>query len=413
MTEFSPLSISLTKSLNKTVKKNHGIFITPRSIIKQLFDIIAETAIPIKTILEPSCGSGEMVCYADSLWSDVEIDGVEFNDTIYQGIVSGLSSFRNRVNLIHADFTKYAPSKKYDLIVGNPPFVVCDKETVPAQYLDLMVGRPNLFCVFIAHSLSLLKDGGIMAFVVPRSFLNAAYYAKIRNHLMAIGRIVRIADFTAISSLFIDTDQATIGLVFQKTPALVPTICSYSIKLGSNYMFTDNSTHLRQILAGSTTLANLGMVVKTGTIVWNQHKSLMVSSNVDGVPLLYNSNVASSNTIQLMEFANDEKKQYIRMPGQTGKMLVVNRGNGNSAYKLSYALVDSATIGPYLVENHLNMIYPCANSTLTAEQIDTLFNQIVASFQHEKTNLFITTFLGNNGLSKTELETIFPIWTNL
>ena len=59
------------------------------------------------------------------------------------------------------------------------------------------------------------------------------------------------------------------------------------------------------------------------------------------------------------------------------------------------------------------MIYPCANSTLTTEQIDTLFNQIIASFQHEKTNLFITTFLGNNGLSKTELETIFPIWTNL
>jgi hypothetical protein len=32
------------------------------------------------------------------------------------------------------------------------------------------------------------------------------------------------------------------------------------------------------------------------------------------------------------------------------------------------------------------------------------------SFKNPKTQIFIDLFLGNNGLSKTELETIFPIY---
>ena len=39
-----------------------------------------------------------------------------------------------------------------------------------------------------------------------------------------------------------------------------------------------------------------------------------------------------------------------------------------------------------------------------------LFNKIIQSFENPKTQLFIDLFLGNNGLSKTELETIFPIY---
>jgi hypothetical protein len=96
-------------------------------------------------------------------------------------------------------------------------------------------------------------------------------------------------------------------------------------------------------------------------------------------------------------FKNGEKKQYIDQEGSTDPVIVVNRGNGNSAYKLSYALVDGRA--PYLVENHLNII-----------ECGTRAPQILASLANEKTRQFVALFLGNNGLSKTELETIFPIY---
>ena len=106
-----------------------------------------------------------------------------------------------------------------------------------------------------------------------------------------------------------------------------------------------------------------------------------------------------------MEFANDEKKQYIDLPGVNDMVIVVNRGNGNAAYRLSYALVDGAR--PYLVENHLNVIYWTLADKPNKK---TVFDQVLRSFANPKTELFIRAFLGNNGLSKTELETVFPIF---
>ena len=44
------------------------------------------------------------------------------------------------------------------------------------------------------------------------------------------------------------------------------------------------------------------------------------------------------------------------------------------------------------------------------KELVNLFNKIIQSFENPKTQQFIELFLGNNGLSKTELETIFPIY---
>ena len=104
-------------------------------------------------------------------------------------------------------------------------------------------------------------------------------------------------------------------------------------------------------------------------------------------------------------FKNDEKKQYINREGRHDPVLVVNRGNGNSSYKLQYAIVQHT---PFLVENHLNEIYSPEEKTVS--ELLTLYEKIIKSFEHPNTQKFIDIFLGNNSLSKTELETIFPIY---
>jgi hypothetical protein len=116
--------------------------------------------------------------------------------------------------------------------------------------------------------------------------------------------------------------------------------------------------------------------------------------------------LTKEHTIDLKTFKNDEKHQYIKKDGRIDPILVVNRGNGNSTYKLNYALITN--IGPYLIENHLNEIYPIKQKK--RQDLIILFNKIIQSFENPKTQLFIDLFLGNNGLSKTELETIFPIY---
>ena len=109
--------------------------------------------------------------------------------------------------------------------------------------------------------------------------------------------------------------------------------------------------------------------------------------------------------MEVKSFKNGEKKQYIKADGRIDTVMVVNRGNGNSKYKLNYAIIEKKI---YLIENHLNEIYSSTN--MKKEELINLFNKIAESFKNPKTQKFIDLYLGNNGLSKTELETIFPIY---
>ena len=60
-TEFSKLSIKLTKDLTKKEKQQDGIFFTPPTIINKLLKYIEPYNSSINSILEPSCGSGEFI----------------------------------------------------------------------------------------------------------------------------------------------------------------------------------------------------------------------------------------------------------------------------------------------------------------------------------------------------------------
>lgn len=405
--QFSMLTIDVTKSLPKQEKKAFGIFITPKIIIELLFGAVNKyiTAlnIQIERILEPSCGTCEIISYCDNYFKHVHIDGIEYNTTIYDTIKD--IEFKNEIDLRFGDFITYTCETKYDLIVGNPPYIVCKKEQIPIQYKDYCTGRPNIFGLFILHSLSFLKNEGILAFIIPNSFLNSAYYAAIRNYIKQTCTILEIIDFKEYNK-FIDTDQSTFGLIIQKQNEenLTPIECSFSIKINNHFIFTHDSIQLRKLFEGSTTIEKMGLKVRTGNIVWNEHKDKLTNDE-DETLLVYNTNISKDNTLEVKKFKNEAKGQYIKYGGKMGHVLVVNRGNGNSAYKLNYALISK---GPYLIENHLNEIY--STKKITSEELIENYNKIINSFNNPKTQHFIDLFLGNNGLSKTELETIFPIY---
>jgi adenine-specific DNA-methyltransferase len=402
MSQFSELTVKITNALSKTEKKEFGIFITPKVIIESLVECVAKLNTNVKRILEPSCGTCEIVKFCDTKYDNIDIDGIEYNETIYNSIKD--LKFKNNVKIIKSDFMLYNSSKKYDLIIGNPPYFVCKKTDIPSKYHEFCTGRPNIFGLFIIHSLSMLNSNGILAFVIPNSFLNSAYYAVIRNHIKKTCNIIEIIDFKDKNE-FIDTDQPTFGLVLQKLDSEVePTECKYSIKINDDFMFASNSEELKKLFEGSTTIDKMGLKVKTGNIVWNQHKEELTDDEEDTL-LIYNTNISKDNTLEVKKFKNEEKGQYINLDGRINPTLVVNRGNGNSAYKLSYAVI---TRGPYLIENHLNEIY--SPKKISNDELLAKYKIITDSFANPKTKKFIEMFLGNNGLSKTELETIFPIY---
>jgi hypothetical protein len=408
--QYSELTLTLTKQLSKAEKKEYGIFITPQSIIKQLYQSIMTidpTNMPdIKNILEPSCGTCEMLNYFSEKLKNVAFDCIEYNETIFDAIKSmPCNNVTNTVSFYKTDFMDYTSDKLYELIIGNPPYFVCKKEKVPCELNEFISGRPNIFGLFILKSIALLKPNGVLAFIIPRSFLNSVYYSKIRNFIKKTCKIVTIQDYDNNND-FIDTDQMTIGLVIQRLEhnCDVPIDCPYSIKLNNSFIFSDNSNQLKELFEGSTTIEKMGLKVRTGQIVWNEHKDILSDNEYHSL-LIYNTNISKNNTLEIKKFKNYQKGQYIDRDGRIDPVLVVNRGNGNSKYKLNYAVI---TLGPYLVENHLNEIY--SPTPINKSELLDLYKKIMESFQNPKTQQFIDLFLGNNGLSKTELETIFPIY---
>jgi len=404
--QFSDLTIEITKKLTKEEKKDYGIFMSPNSIISLLFSTVLNhlnnDTSSIKRILEPSCGTCEIVNYCDKILNNVEIDAIELNDKIYKSIKD--LKFKNKVLLHNADFINYKTEQLYDLIIGNPPYFVCKKSDIPKEYECYIHGRPNIFGLFILHSLSLLKPGGIISLIIPKSFLNSLYYSTIRNYIKEMCSIVKIDDYSNLND-FIDTKQSTFGLILQKNIGKQEVLgCMYSMFINSNFIFTNNSENLREIFENSTTLDKMGLKVRTGQIVWNEVKDELTNDE-DNTLLIYNTNISKDNKFQLKSFKNDKKGQYINRDGRIDPVLVVNRGNGNSAYKLNYAIIKQ---GPFLIENHLNEIY--SPKKINQTELINLYEKVIKSFQNPKTKKFIELFLGNNGLSKTELETIFPIY---
>ena len=214
---FSHLSEKLTKELSSKVKKDEGIFFTPQNIVKKTVNDVLKYVklheLKDDDILEPSCGSGEFIDYLEKKVKNKTIDCVEFNKTIFDE-VSVKKYAKNLVKFYNQNFIKYYPSKTYDLIFGNPPYFVIKKKDILDIDKEYITGRPNIFGLFIIHSLRRLNKDGILAFVLPNSFMNCSYYEKIRCLIWNKYHLVKIINFDNINK-FKDTQQSTSTFIIQ------------------------------------------------------------------------------------------------------------------------------------------------------------------------------------------------------
>ena len=241
MSSYSQITLDVTRRLSKAEKKEYGFFVTPPSIIGKLLERIQSLypTNPFANILEPSCGTCEILSAVSKIYMESQIDGIEWNKTVYDSIIEYQS---DRIHLIHEDFLKFNKPEAYDLVIGNPPYFVCQKEQVPTEYRKYITGRPNIFTIFILHSLDQLKSGGVLAFVLPKSFLNSAYYEEVRIFINTICVIKDLIDFEDCND-FLDTQQATFGLIIEKKVNKASrelTESKFCSKIGDNFIFVTN-----------------------------------------------------------------------------------------------------------------------------------------------------------------------------
>jgi len=255
----------------------------------------------------------------------------------------------------------------------------------------------------------MLNNNGILLFVLPSNFINCLYYNELRKFIYNNYKIIDIVDCK--DDKYLETEQDTIIFMIQKVNNesldFKNSNKKFILEINNYIIFNteQNIKRLKELYIDSKTLFSLNCDVHVGTVVWNQVKDVL-TDNSKKTRLIYSSDIKDKSLI-IKKYSNKDKKNYIDKKGNKEPIIVLNRGYGKGKYKLDYCLIDVDF--EYLIENHLICIKSKEN--MSKKLLLDLYNEIILSFDNEKTSEFINLYFGNSAINTTELKYIFPIFS--
>ena len=214
-------------------RKDLGQYFTPPAVA----DMMAECAeIPSGSvsILDPGAGSGILTCALCERLArganpptavtvrayeiDQRLASLLDNALAYLGSYLDERGIRLSYHIATEDFVqvnggRQSPDghlfandghgQQYDIAIANPPYFKLAKSDRRARSADYVVhGQPNIYSLFMAVSASLLREGGELIFITPRSYASGPYFRRFREVLFSKVRPTRLHVFDSRSKAF-------------------------------------------------------------------------------------------------------------------------------------------------------------------------------------------------------------------
>jgi len=182
--------ISLNKLSNR---KTTGSYFTPVKVVKHMISLVSsQHSLTEETILDPSCGTGNFLLYAIQNGVKPEhiygrdIDDISISIARINLYLNGLHDIDLlKSHLLSTDTLSYDDHSQYDIILGNPPwgydFSMEQKASLIHRYKSASLHGCESYDIFIEKSLDLLKENGMLAFVLPEAILNVNTHSTIRH----------------------------------------------------------------------------------------------------------------------------------------------------------------------------------------------------------------------------------------
>lgn len=197
-------------------------------------------------ILEPAIGVGNFLPSLFLKYSNVaelHIDVIDINpDSIklLKQLLLTIPQPENvRLNFINKDTLLQKFTKRYDIVVGNPPYMKVSDKTLLKQYKQLVSNAEtnNIFSFFIEKALQI---SDVTSLIVPKSLINAPEFGGTRN-LMNKLPITHIVDFgeKGFKGVKIETIAFTINQRAKREKTKVESYITNTIEIHEQNYITD------------------------------------------------------------------------------------------------------------------------------------------------------------------------------
>jgi type I restriction enzyme M protein len=239
--------------------KSAGEFYTPQQVSKILAKIVTTGKTKLKSVYDPTCGSGSLLLRVAREVDDVsEFYGQELNRTTYN--LARMNMILHDIHFrkfnIQQEDTLENPQhleKRFEAVVANPPFSAHWKsDTNPLNSTDerfsqygRIAPKTKADFAFVQHMIHQLADNGIMATVLPHGVLfRGAAEGVIRKYLISeLNYLDAVIGLPA--NIFYGTSIPTSILVFKKCRKVDDNIVFIDASGNDHFVKKGNQNELR------------------------------------------------------------------------------------------------------------------------------------------------------------------------
>jgi adenine-specific DNA-methyltransferase len=352
-------------------------------------------------------------------------------------------------DMLRQDFISYAyhelqnqlfskeQKERYTHVIMNPPYRKIRSDSRYRSMLSSVgIETSNLYTGFLALAIKLIKPGGELVAITPRSFCNGPYFKTFRKLLLNEMFFQDIHIFEARDRAFTEENVLQENIIFHAIKGACPKETCISTSIGPDFkhksirrvkhdqivnpedpnLVIHLSTNefdqyvLERIDCYKHSLDDLGINVSTGKVVdFRADEYMRKNPENNTVPLIYpahfedniirwpKDNIRKSNAF----IHNQETKSFL-LP--EGYYVTVKRFSPKEEYhRISPALYDPTIIkSPYVAfENHLN-VFHCHNRGLPKS----IAKGLVIYLNSSLLDIYFRHFNGHTQVNATDLRMI-------
>ncbi|MGH8676704.1 MAG: Eco57I restriction-modification methylase domain-containing protein [Burkholderiales bacterium] len=219
-------------------RRRFGVYFTPSSIARYMAGLCRNGGGHFVRVLDPAAGTGVLACAACVSIANaanpprhIELVCHEVDNAVQAPLEAALvhlqrwlaaRRIRLRYRIELEDFLLangaaleagllQSVEPKFDAVICNPPYFKLAKSDRRAWLCASVVhGQPNIYGLFMAVAAAVLREGGRLAFITPRSYAAGPYFQRFREVFFRLIRPTDIHVFESRTEAFSDVLQETV-----------------------------------------------------------------------------------------------------------------------------------------------------------------------------------------------------------